>query len=253
MTTALGPLARCLHDTIRSHRTARIPLDELRRAAHSADLSLAGDPGGRRRLADAIDQLVTAGLLRLPVKRDAWDNTIQPPLPTWVQRPAVTRPARPATAPVTTAWHARLAWAATFIESERPSTAELALLHAANRFLAENSPPPVVAMRERSWELLRDEKALDTLSRGRLFARHRLKLSDLYCRRVPLPIAQWEIGEGPAALLVENHTTAHTLAQWLPADGQVGVVIYSGGSQLPQMLASLPDGWASPLYYYGDL
>jgi hypothetical protein len=246
-------LARHLEAAITAHRTARIPLGELRNAAHAADLSLAGDPDARRKLAAVLDELTTAGIIRTPVNRTAWNHTVQPPLPNWVQRPAARRTSAPIPEAVTTAWHARLSWAATFIATERPTTAELTLLHTANRYVAGHQPAKVVPMRERSWDLLRNEKALDTLSRGRLFAPNRLTLADLHCERIPLPIIQWPVGNGPAALLVENHTTAHSLAHCLRADGSIGRVVWTGGSQLPQILASLPDDWTSPLYYYGDL
>ncbi|MEU8216721.1 Wadjet anti-phage system protein JetD domain-containing protein [Micromonospora taraxaci] len=251
--SSLSPLARHLAATVAAHRTARIPLSALRTAAHAADLSLAGDPNARRKLAAALDELTTAGIIRAPAKRAAWDHTIQPPLPTWVQRLATKQRPTPEPAAVTTTWHARLAWAAPFVAAERPTDAELALLHAANRYLAGHQPTEIVPMRERSWELLHDEKALDTISRGRLFAKNRLTLAHLHCARIPLPIVQWHVGDGPAALMVENHTTAHSLARWLPAEGSVGTVIWTGGSQLPQILASLPPGWTSSLFYYGDL
>lgn len=253
MTASLSPLARHLAAAITAHRTARITLGVIRTAAHTADLSLTGDPGARRKLAAALTELTAAGIIRTPAKSDAWDHTIQPPLPAWVQRPATERPTPKATPPVTTAWHAQLAWAATFIDTERPTNAELTLLHAANRYLASHQPPATAPMRERSYELLHDEKALDTLSRGRLFAPKRLTLAELHCERVPLPIVEWPVGTGAATLLVENHTTAHSIAHWLPADAPIGTVIWTGGNQLPQILASLPTGWTSPLHYYGDL
>ncbi|MDG9674843.1 Wadjet anti-phage system protein JetD domain-containing protein [Micromonospora sp. DH14] len=251
--TSFSPLASHLAATVAAHRTARIALGALRTAAHAADLSLAGDPNARRKLAAALDELTTAGMIRVPAKRAAWDHTVQPPLPTWVQRIAARQPPASEPAAVTTTWHARLAWAASFVTTERPTDAELALLHAANRYLAGHRPTDIVPMRERSWELLHDEKALDTISRGRLFAKNRLALADLHCERIPLPVVQWPVGDGPAALMVENHTTAHSLARWLPAEGSVGTVIWTGGSQLPQILASLPSDWTSSLYYYGDL
>lgn len=163
------------------------------------------------------------------------------------------RPTEPAPATVPIAWHARLSWAAGLIDRGRPTPAELVLLKTVNDYLARGVPRPVVPIRERSYDLLGDEKALDAISRGRLFAEGRLTLTDLYCERLPLPIASWPVGAGPVTLLVENHTTAHTLARWLPATGQIGAVIYSAGSQLPQILASLPPDHAGPLYYYGDL
>ena len=68
-----------------------------------------------------------------------------------------------------------------------------------------------------------------------------------------MPLATWSVGVGPVTLLVENHTTAHTLAGWLPPAGDIGEVIFSAGSQLPQVLASLPEDHAGPLAHFGDL
>jgi hypothetical protein len=151
------------------------------------------------------------------------------------------------------AWHASLSWAAAFIAREHPTPAEMSLLEAANRYLAEANPRTTIAARERSLQLLHDEKALDTLSRGRLFEPGRLTLTDLRCIRLPLPVPTWPIGDGPAILLIENHTTAHTLAHWLGAGGAVGTVIWSGGNQLPQILQSMPDTHGRSLSYFGDL
>ncbi|MFF5230306.1 Wadjet anti-phage system protein JetD domain-containing protein [Dactylosporangium sp. NPDC000521] len=251
--THLSALASHLAAAVAAHRTGRIPLSVLRAAAHTADLSLAGDADARRKLAAALDELTTNGIIRRPANRAAWDHTIQPPLPNWVQRRTERQSPTPAPATVTTAWHARLAWAAAFVADERPTTAELTLLHAANRYLAGHQPNDIVPMRERSWELLHDEKALDTLSRGRLFTPNRLTPTDLHCERIPLPIIQWQVGAGTDALMVENHTTAHSLARWLHPDDTIGVVIWTGGNQLPQVLASLPTDWQRPLHYYGDL
>ena len=253
MTALLSALATRLAAAIAAHRTAKMTLSDLRRHAYTADLSLAGNPDARRRLADAITELCDAGLIRTPAKGSAWDHTVQPALPTWVQRPPKIRSTEPAPATLPIAWHARLSWAAALVDRGRPTPAELILLKTVNDYLAHGVPRAVVPIRERSYDLLGDEKALDTISRGRLFSEGRLTLADLYCERLPLPIASWPVGAGAATLLVENHTTAHTLARWRPTTGQIGAVIYSAGSQLPQILASLPTDMAGPLYYFGDL
>lgn len=253
MTPPLSTLAARLAEAIAAHRTAKITLTDLRRHAYNADLSLAGNPDARRRLADTITELRDAGLIRVPAASAAWDHTVQPGLPTWVQRPPKAKPTPSQPTTVAISWHARLSWAAALIDRGRPTPAELTLLKTVNNYLAHGHPRPIVPIRERSYDLLGDEKALDTISRGRLFTEGRLTLADLYCERLPLPIASWPVGAGPVTLLVENHTTAHTLAQWLPTPGQIGTVIYSAGSQLPQILASLPTDHTGPLYYFGDL
>lgn|GEM_PF-6299223 len=107
-------------------------------------------------------------------------------------------------------------------------------------------------IRERSYELLGDEKP-STRSAAAGCSPRKSVPGGLALRAPPAAHRLLVSQRRTATLLVENHTTAHTLARWLHPTGQVGTIIYSAGSQLPQILASLPEAHTGPLYYFGDV
>jgi hypothetical protein len=162
------------------------------------------------------------------------------------------KPQRPAEPQVS--WHAALHWVPAFLASERPTRTERALLRAVNRFLGAGNSGLVVPLRERSLQLTGDEKALDTMSRGRLFAPGRLSLDLIAARRTSPPVVRHRVGTGPVTLVVENYATYDSLTAALPADGEVGEVVYGAGNTVGVVLTALAD--ASPvgaLAYFGDL
>ncbi len=108
-------------------------------------------------------------------------------------------------------------------------------------------------LRERSLQLTRDEKALDALSRGRLFTSGRLSLDLLAARRTSPPLVRHAVGDGPVTLLVENWSSYESLAAALPAHGEVGAAVYGAGNTLSTVLAALADEQPAALAYFGDL
>jgi hypothetical protein len=250
-TAPFSPLAAALARAVAGHRNTRVPLDVLHRAAQSADLSLRGAPDGRQRLAEAIEELAGAGIVTTPRGSAGWDQLPRPPLPRWVARLATSKPIAAAEPPVS--WHATLSWVPAFLIGERPSAGEAALLRAVNAFLGRGGSALDVPVRERSLQLTGDEKALDTLSRGRLFAPRRLSLDLLAAYRTSPPLTRHRIGSGQVTLLVENWATCHSLTKTLPSDGNVGSVVYGAGNTLGTVLTALADEPPLPLVYFGDL
>jgi hypothetical protein len=249
----LSTLAAALHATVRASRRARVPLEDLRRAARAADLSFIGSPDARERLLAAIRELEAAGAITLPRGASGWEAAPRPALPRWVSRPAAAGPARALEPAV--AWHAGLSWVPAFLAADRPSAAERSFLRAVNGFLGAGGSKFVVPLRERSLQLTGDEKMLDTVTRGRLFAPGRLSLELLSAARVSPPLVRQEVGLGPVLLLVENYATYHSLTVTLPADGEAGTIIYSAGNTLGVVLTALADQEGRPeaLAYFGDL
>jgi len=249
----LSTLAATLLATVRAFRRARVPLEDLRQAALAADLSFIGSPDARERLLGAIRELEAAGAITLPRGAGNWEALPRPALPKWVSRPAAAKLAR-ALEP-NLAWHAVLSWVPAFLVTDRPSTAERSLLRAVNSFLGAGGSDVLAPLRERSLQLTGDEKMLDTVSRGRLFAPGRLSLELLCAVRVSPPLIRHEVGTGPVLLLVENYSTYHSLAATLPADGEAGTIIYSAGNTLGTVLTAIADQEERPqaLAYFGDL
>jgi hypothetical protein len=255
VTTPARPsaLAVTLQAAIHASRRIRVPVEDLRQAALAADLSFTGSPDARARLLAAIRELETAGEVTLPRGTNGWEAAPRPALPRWVARPAKTKPDN--TAEPAVAWHADLSWVPAFLATDRPTAAERLLLRAVNGFLGAGGSDVIVPLRERSLQLAGDEKALDTVSRGRLFAPGRLSLGLLSTVRVSPPLVRRKMGEGPLLLLVENYATYDSLSATLPADGEVGTVAYSAGNTLGAVLSGLADEGQRPhaLAYFGDL
>jgi hypothetical protein len=249
----LSALAVTLHAAIRASGRTRVPVEDLRQAALAADLSFTGSPDARARLLAAIRELEAAGEVALPRGGNGWETAPRPALPRWVARPAKTKPDQAAEPAV--AWHADLSWVPAFLAADQPTAAERLLLRAVNGFLGAGGSDMIVPLRERSLQLAGDEKMLDTVSRGRLFASGRLSLGLLSAVRVSPPLVRQEIGEGPLLLLVENYATYHSLTTTLPADGEVGTVGYSAGNTLGTVLTAIADEGPRPrgLVYFGDL
>lgn len=141
---------------------------------------------------------------------------------------------------------------------------EVATLKRLSRFLRDEPGAPVIARRERSFQLFGDEKRLDVL-RGRRFGK--LGLVDderLRCVDTPLPFAWVRVGRRLAVqlLIVENSATFDSLALVLGArcDPPYDIVVWGGGGAIERTLpfaARLPEhagtGPVSAISYYGDL
>jgi hypothetical protein len=148
-------------------------------------------------------------------------------------------------------WRAELAWAGEL----RPTLAEFEVIRSVQEFLRTGGGRrTLVAHRERSLELFGDEKALDRLVQGRLFAEGRLSLALLRCRWAPPPLAYQRIGPGSIALVVENASAWHScLATARPA-GPIGIVAYGAGRAFEASAAALAKAEGiTAIRYAGDL
>lgn len=250
--TDLSPLAASLARAVADHRRAQVPLAILRDAAHEVDSSLAAAPDARERMLVAIREIEAAGLVRLPAGAGSWDATVRPPLPSWVARPTVARPARvPRAAGV---WHADLGWAAAPYAAGTFSADEAALLLAVNEMLFAGGPTRRVPVAERSVELTGNAKLLDLLSRNRrLFAPGRLSLDLIGAHKTPPPFVWARVGDGYVLLVVENAATFDTLRKLAPAGSPLGFVAFGAGSAFSAAVEYVTELGATDIRYFGDL
>ena len=252
---ALSPLAAAVHAGVLGYRGAKVPLAVLRETARGADLSLAASPEARERLASALDELEAADLVTQPKSRTLWDRTSTPALPLHVNRSRAEVP-RPKAAPAHAepVWHALLSWVPAFLTTERPTSAERSLLLGVQRLLATTGGPRrIVPLRERSLELLGDEKSIDSLIRGRLFISRRLSLELLAAERVAPALVETATSPGPDVLLVENYATYLTLGRALTGHSGIGRVIWGAGNQVTQFLPQVTTRTGGLIWYFGDL
>lgn len=228
----------------------RVKLDELQALLVAAEPALTHSPERRARLADIIDELADAGVVQLPSER-SYDRTARPRLPRFVQlnrdAPA---PRRRAGAEI--AWLPELSWAAELRFDEQT----LSDLRNINAFLRDGGPDrPVVPLRERSVQVLGDEKRLEMLMGGQLFRPGRLTLDLLRCEEVHPPFVYEHVGDGRDALVVENHHTYVSLARALAGDAQIGFIIYGAGAHFKGSVTFISDLPRRPrrVLYFGDL
>jgi hypothetical protein len=242
-------LAERLLLRLEAGRRNRVPLASLQELVLDLEPALRTSPLKRDRLAEALEEGVRAGRLRLPVQRRLYAG--HPPLPAWVDVVRETE-APPTVSGLEYFWRPELAWAADV--RFRPD--ELERLKHVNAWLRDLDPDePVVPVRERSLELFGDEKLLERLQGGRLFFDGGLSLELLRARAVHPPFVCRRISAGPVLLVIENHHTYDSFARLLGADSGVGVVAYGAGTAFVGSVtyASELDPPVQEIRYFGDL
>lgn len=231
----------------------RVGRDALRAALWEVEPHLATSPVKRERLWAVIDELAAGGHVTLPRSRALYDRTSLPPLPEHVTLTGVApRPDRPDAG--RHPWPHEVRWAARL--QPPPGLEDMAVLEAVARFLAEGGGRrPVVPVQERSLSLFGDEKRLDALRGGRLFAAGRLTLELLRCEPAPPPFVCLRLSDRPSMLVVENSAAYATFSQLL-ADGDLfGVVAYGAGKHFMASFAYASELSPRPrrILYFGDL
>jgi hypothetical protein len=211
----------------------------------------------RERLIARLRALAAEGRLSLPAEAgSSWDRSARPAFPEWVLLPR-SEPPLPVVDVKAVPWAPELAFV-----RELPKVEHVDALLAIQRFLAAGGRSrPLVPMRERSVQLLGDEKRLERLARTPLFEEGRLTLALLRCFSMAPPLAL-ESGptgcEGRPVLVVENHHTWWSFCRWNAREGAYAAVAYGAGGafgrQAVEFLAERCRQWGSPfVLYFGDL
>ena len=243
-------MAAAIAGAVAGYRIRTVPIAVVLAAAASVDHTAASMVGWRARVADAVGELVAAGVVAVP--RTRFDRTASPPLPAYVTRPAAALPDGPR-GPVV--WHAELSWAAQAADAGLLSAGERRFLAQVNRWLPFRRGV-VVPLRERSLDVFGDEKALERRLLGPLFGPGRLSMDFLECEPVWPPVHQQVFGPG-AWLLVENYTTYVSLSRCGAGSGFGGRVVWGSGTQVGTRLAALALATGAPappaLWYFGDI
>jgi hypothetical protein len=215
-----------------------------------ADPSSAGALDRRATLAKALAELEHAGLLR---RSATTDRSATPPLPTQVSLPVGRAAPSAAELAADVIWRPELAW----VPSARLTTAQVGLLAKVNTWLRDRGRDgDIVPLRERSWEILGNEKGLDRALGTGLFADDRLTLTMLRTFRSHPPLPVVRVGDGRVLLVVENEDTFTTLLTCARRDPlQVAFVAWGAGGAFEAAVRSVVDlrPAVDEVRYFGDL
>lgn len=246
---ALSPRAVRLTAALEDRPGNTISLTDLWTVWAEVDPSSAGRAERRTELAATIHELTEAGI----VSRSATqDRTASPALPTrltWTPRPATPSAAALAR---TVAWRPELSW----VVSARLTVGQVETLRKVNVWLRDHGRDTELApLRERSLQVLGDEKALDRALTTGLFTDGRLTLSLLRTFRSHPPLPSRPLSNGPVLLVVENADTFHTLWTLLRDNpGPVGQVAWGAGGAFEASVVSVADlAGITTVRYFGDL
>jgi len=244
------------HRFLLDHTQGRIRVEQelLWRALQAVHPEAAVTTAARAKLRDLIDQLAIDGLCETPKGREGWDESSLPVLPKWIRLPSPQPPADEADL-------RRIPWAPElrFLVSTRTDVPLDDLLKLQRFFADGGRQRPIVPVKERSLQIFRDEKRLDTLRKTTLFLSDRLTLEALRCEPIGEPLA-WKRGpktDGPV-MIVENAATWHSYCRWNAERSAFSAVVYGKGLQAAESICFLRDvftelGAPRRVLYFGDL
>jgi hypothetical protein len=232
----------------------RLPIAEAWGAFQNLYPKLSISTEARSRLADLLAELVQQGKLRFPQGKKAWDLGTKPPLPRWIEILREKTPeAKPGMDEI--AWPPELLFAASL-----KSRIHLEVLLRIREWLAGGGRKAgLVPLKERSAEILGDEKRLDHLLKTDLFAPGALNLKTLRCYPV-YPDLIWEKGRTDAMtlLIIENSNTFHSFCRWNMTSGQYAACVYGHGFMIHHTYQGLhkvlhETNPSAGFHYFGDL
>ena len=209
---------------------------------------------GRREFVAGLQVLVARGAVRLPAPGPNWDRLGQVPLPKWIQIAATETPATDGWDHRTHPWHPRLAFLAELNRVTQPE--EVKRL---NSWLQQMPADELwVPVKERSWEILGDEKRLEAIAKTALFQPERLTWEALRCyvvEHIP-PHRVYPQGK-PVMMISENEAGFDSFCRYSEETGEFRCVVLGNGLALDKATAflgkAIADYQLMSGFYFGDL
>lgn len=209
---------------LKSSRVKRIALGELRRFWLDANPEQLQYPERDVLLLTALRELEAQGALALPA-RGSFERIGSPPMPKFVTIVSQSE-ARPSNDWSCVSWLPELGFWTELTTSELVTAKAINswLIHRRGKFLR-------VPLRERSLEIFGDEKYLDLRVRDNALFSRRLPLGMIGAFIVPHPLP-YRAAEAPGrpVLVVENHHTYWSLAEWNMQVRRYAAVVYGAGT-----------------------
>ena len=207
----------------------------------------------RQWLLAALKQAAAQNVITLPVEHGRrWNRTLQPPLPTSVDRIEPKPPLNHGWRRFP--WHPRLAWVA---DLTRITPEQEEFLRRVNDGLAQGLFEQPAPFKYRSLQLTGNEKRLKALTQTVLFHPERLSLELLGCvSEIPLLFSE-RVSDRPIAIVFENAAPfriAHEVLTKM-ASPPYGIVAFGGGKSFEQSIRNfgLLKQPVERIEYVGDL
>ena len=241
---------------IEHFRGKRIPLEYVRRCWNEAHPEQTNNPRAAASMLEDLEALRRDGVIEFPKQASSFDRLVNPPLPKFVllvrqeEKPPQEDWSR-------VSWQPELAFWTDLKPQERVWAKKINdwLCRRRGKFLQ-------VPLRERSLEIFGDEKFLDSRVRnGKLFS-GRLPLTAIGAFFVAPPLAYRASGTPDLPLLiVENHHTYWSLAEWNMHTHRYSAVAYGVGNAVTSQSSSKSNAVeqvvrecrATGALYFGDL
>jgi hypothetical protein len=237
--------------SLRALRRKRITLEELRGSWLTLHPEQLQHPERDALLLAALEELAQSGELLLPAPA-SYEQRGNPCMPKFVTL-RNTLPPRAREDWTSIPWVPELGFWTTLTESELHTAKAVNawLLRRRGRFLS-------VPLRERSLEIFGDEKYLDSRVRTDALFAGRLPLATIGAFIVPHPVPYRAVqAPGRPILIVENHHTYWSLAEWNHETRRYAAVVYSSGHALgtrsEALEAVIRECNANGAQYFGDL
>jgi hypothetical protein len=229
-----------------------IDLPTIWHCFYSVRPELKSDVNGRQRLAAALRILAEFEVISLPASKSSFDRTSLPALPRFVRLPDNSTAAEAKFDHRTFPWSLPMSFIAGL--SRLPNAK---MVHRLNDFFRGDWKLRVlVPVKERSYEIFGNEKALERVLDGQLGYEGRLTLETLRCYRVPLVPVHRVFPDGGDILILENEAAFDSVARWNANHHSFRMIIYGRGREVEKiadfLLAEIQSKQGS-IYYYGDL
>lgn len=210
-------------------------------------------------LREVLDELRSLDVWAFPKGKKLFNNDATPPLPNWVEFVSSEEEALDSSFDHRIyPWHPDLAWVAGL----RVLHDHMYLIEIDKFLKGPGRSAALVPHRERSLQIFGDEKALDRLSGRSWFGDRRVTFEILRCQRAAPPFVHRGLPAGVPArhqeiLVIENHHTWHSFAQWNEFSRMYIGVVYGCGNQFAASVSGIQDLadtlGASSISYFGDL
>jgi hypothetical protein len=235
-------------------RRVRIPIVDVWKIFNEAFPHRPRGAELRSWLLTALREAATLNVVKLPVEHGKrWDRTLQPPIPTSVDRILAPQPA-PNDEWRRFPWHPRLSWVAD-LKGITPEQEEF--LRRVNKGFAQGSFDRLAPLMYRSLELTGHEKRLKALTKTVLFEEGRLSLDLLGCLpRIP-PLMTETICDRPIAIVFENVESFQVARNVLNkmSNPPYGIIAYGAGRSFQQSILNFGamNRSIERIEYVGDL